>query len=121
MEYDFDYYSGIDLKYPVRLRKPRLPVTETAEAHRAYADELEQYEKYNAQRKQDLIDYKKASSDRMTEFMNKLRDDYDLSQGQFDVLWNHAWEHGHSAGLHEVYHYFDEFYDMATEFARLEK
>lgn len=115
--FDFDYYSGRDLMYPSLIKKPRLGSNATAQEHREYADLLKQYEKDNQARKAAVAEYNNAVAVRLEEFKNKLRDDYDLTQGQFDIIWMFAWERGHSYGLQEVYHHFEEFYEMATKFA----
>lgn len=121
MTYNFDYYSGKDLMYPSLIKKPRLPANATPTQHREYADQLEEYEVDKADRGARMKEYNATVNDRLEQFKNELMSDYDLSRAQFDVLWDYAWGRGHSAGLSEVYHYFDEFYDMATEFSRLEK
>lgn len=121
MSYDFDYFSGNDLRYPDKPAKPRLNKNPTPMSVREYADDLEQYEKDIENYNDDLSYYRNQKAARLNKFKNRLRDDYDITQAQFDVLWHHAWEHGHSAGLSEVDHYFDDFYDMASAFAALEK
>lgn len=121
MMYDFDYYSGNDLRYPTKPIKPRLDKNHTPAAARSYADDLEQYEKDIENYNDDLSYYRSQKADRLKELQDRLRDDYDITQAQFNVLWHHAWEHGHSAVLSEVYGYFEDFYDMASEFAALEK
>jgi hypothetical protein len=37
------------------------------------------------------------------------------------LLWARAWEDGHAEGLHLVTDIFDELYDLASQFAALEK
>jgi hypothetical protein len=34
------------------------------------------------------------------------------SHPKWGVLWNLAWEHGHSAGITEVVYYFEEFAEL---------
>ena len=121
MSYDFDYFNGNHLLPPIKPTKPRLKKDHTPAAARSYADDLEQYEK-EIEIYQDNLSYYRAQKNMcLKEFQDRLRDDYDLTEAQMFVIWHKAWEHGHSAGLSEVYHYFDEFYDMASEFAALEK
>ena len=121
MNYDFDYYAGRDLLYPNKPTKPKLEKNHTPAAARSYADDLEQYEKEIENYKDDLNYYNDQHNLRLKEFQDQLRDDFGLTQAQFNVIWHHAWDRGHSSGLQEVYHYFTTFYDMASEFAALEK
>jgi hypothetical protein len=121
MSLDFDYYAGRDLQYPTKPTKPKLDRDHTPAAARNYADELEQYEKDIENYNIDLLYVKNEQALRMKKFQAVLRDHYDITEAQFNVIWHHAWDHGHSSGLHEVYHYFDDFYNMASEFAALEK
>ena len=121
MNYDFDYYAGRDLQYPSKPAKPKLDRDHTPAAARNYADDLEQYDRDLENYNSNLNYYKGQHNLRLKEFQDRLRDDYDITQAQFNVIWLHAWDHGHSSGLHEVYHYFDDFYEMASEFAALEK
>lgn len=119
MDYDFDYYSGRDLFYPSLIKKPMLQRNATAEQHRKYADELEDYEVRNDKRRMLVKQYNDACNERMEEFKTRLMHDYDVSREQLDLIWQRAWESGHSAGLQEVYHYFDEYYEFAVKFAKL--
>lgn len=121
MSYDFDYYSGLDIRYPNKPTKPRLDKNAAPAAVRSYADELEQYERDIEKYRAELEHYNTSKHQRDALFRARLRDDYDITEAQFDVLWHQAWEHGHAAGLREVYNYFDDFYEMAAAFAALEK
>lgn len=121
MSYDFDYFSGKDLRYPMKPKKPKLDKDHTPAAARSYADDLEQYEKEIENYNDELSYCRSRKAARLKEFQDKLRDDYDITEAQFFVIWHKAWEEGHGSGLSEVYHYFDEFYELATEFAALEK
>ena len=117
MKYDFDYYCGRDLKYPPRPVKPMLCKDHDPDTVKQYADDLEKYNVDYEEYKTARTEYGLQLNQRKEEFRNHLRGDYGLSQTQFDILWNHAWDHGHSSGLHEVYYWFNEFYEMAAKFA----
>lgn len=122
MSYDYDYYSGRDLIYPKRPSRPSaLPRNATAAEVRHYADQLEVYEGETVIYKELDREYSDKLNGRLKELQTKLRDDYDITEAQFFVLWNKAWEDGHSSGLHEVVSIFDDLYDLASEFAALEK
>jgi hypothetical protein len=121
MSYDFDYFNCNYLLLPIKPSKPRLEKDHTPAAARSYADDLEQYEKEIEKYQDSLSYYREQKNLRLKEFQDRLCDDYDITQAQGFVIWHKAWEHGHNAGLSEVCHYFDEFYEMASEFAALEK
>ena len=120
MNYDLDYFNGRDLIYPASPKKPLLVKDATAAQVREYADQLEVYEaemvKYRGHREW----YNTETNRRLQELRDRVRDDYDITQAQFDLLWNRAWEDGHSSGLHEVLSHFDDLYELATKFAALE-
>jgi hypothetical protein len=121
--YDFDYYNGMDIVYPTKPTKPtlgRAGVVNSVEAM-AWAEALVDYEHELKSYEDDFAYYRAQKGLRLAALQERLRDDYDLTEAQFFVLWHRAWDQGHSSGLSEVYHYFDEFYDMASEFAALEK
>jgi hypothetical protein len=118
--YDFDYYEGHDLPLPIKPIKPNLGRKHASFEARAYADALEEYERELESYKENLDWYNSNKRARYTELQTKLCNDYDITVGQFTILWNKAQDQGHSEGLNRVVQLFDEFYDMATEFASLE-
>lgn len=120
MSYDYDlyYYSGRDLKHPDRVAKPRLSANPTPAEARKYADELEAYEPKNKEYNRLVSEYHNTIRNRQVELKNKLCDDYGITPKQCEILWDAAWEEGHSSGIHEVIHYFDEYYNMAMAFAK---
>lgn len=120
MSYDYDYYSGADLRYPRRW-KPTLVRNPSSCEARAFADDLEDYERNLESYKEDISYYKDQIGRRLDELKNKLIGEYVITEAQMCILWRRAWETGHSAGLHEVVNYFDEYYSMASEFAALQK
>jgi hypothetical protein len=119
--YDFDYYGGMDIVYPTKPVKPVLGRNADSVEAMAWAEALAEYESELKSYKEDCAVYGQEAGHRLKELQERLRDDYNLTEAQFFVLWHRAWEHGHSAGLSEVYHYFNEFYELVTEFAALEK
>ena len=116
MSYDFDYYSGSDIRYPEKPVKPRLERNPTAIEARAFADALEEYEREFKAYQEDKSFYQSQASSRKTEFKDKLKKDYDLSDEEFDVIWSEAYDRGHSGGLSEVYSYFDSLYDFVHKY-----
>jgi hypothetical protein len=122
VSYDYDYYSGRDLTYPKRPSRPSaLPRNATAAEVRDYADQLEFYEAELESYKDVKAYYNETINRRTKELQTKLRDDYDITEAQLFVLWNKAWEDGHSEGFQRVVGIFDDLYDLASEFAALEK
>ena len=115
MKYDFDYYSGSDLIYPQKPSKPFLSRSPSAPEARAYADDLAVYEKNLEEYKSDRDWYSAQQRNRLLELQEKLRDDYDITETQMFILWNKAYEDGHSEGLNRVVALFDEYYNLASE------
>jgi hypothetical protein len=121
MDLDFDYYGGKDLHYPNKPTKPRMGTAPTAAEARAYADALEAYEVKLAEYRDRYDDYTRSINGRLFELKTRLRDDYDITDAQMHLLWAKAWEDGHSEGLARVADIFDELYELASQFAALEK
>lgn len=120
MEYDLDYYGGRDLVYPKTPIKPRLDPKANSDAALTYAQDLAVYEKEMVTYRELTGEYCRLSNQRLDELRDRLRDDYDLTQAQFDLLWHKAWEDGHASGLHEVLYHFEDLYELAAKFAELE-
>jgi len=116
MSYDFEYYSGEMVRMPEKPVKPRLERNANAIEARAYADALEEYERELKSYNENLGWYKSEKKSLLIKFQDKLRSDYNLSEPEFSVLWNEAYNRGHSGGLHEVYHEFDRLYEFATKY-----
>jgi len=106
---------------PERPVKPRLEHNPTSIEARAYADALEEYETTLKSYDEDLGWYKSEKKILLTKFQDKLREDYDLSDSQFSVLWNEAYNRGHSGGLSEVYHEFDSLYEFVEKYPKVVK
>jgi hypothetical protein len=121
MDYDFDYFNGQDLHYPVKPAKPILGRNPNAIEARAWADAMEEYEREMKGYTENRDEYTRNINGRLFELKTRLRDDYDITEAQMHLLWARAWEDGHSEGLHRVVEIFDELYDIASKFAALEK
>jgi hypothetical protein len=116
MSYDFDYYSGRHLKYPAKPTKPTLGRSPSAIEARAYADALEYYDRELDGYKEDKSYYHSQMSSLCREFEEKLRSDYAMSEGEFEVIWSEAYERGHSGGLEEVVSHFDSLYEFVKKY-----
>jgi hypothetical protein len=117
---DFDYYSGRDLTYPARPKRPTLAPKHTSQDARDYADAMEHFESALVNYHAEMSDYNTKTLAREQELKDTLRDVNDLNEDQFNLLWNFAWEEGHSAGLSEVVNRFEDYYDLVNQFVKLE-
>ena len=121
MTYDFDYFSGADLYYPNKPTKPRFGNSPTAAEARDYADDIEYYEKAMKEYKFDCDRRTRQINTRIFELKTRLRDEYDITEDQMHLIWGKAYEDGHSEGLCRVVGVFKELYEIASQFAALEK
>ena len=117
---DFEYYSGRDLTWPARPKRPTLAPKHTSQDARDYADAMEQFESALVNYHAEMADYNTKTQAREQELKDRLRNHYDLNEDQFNLLWNFAWEEGHSAGLSEVVNRFEDYYDLVSQFVKLE-
>lgn len=103
------------LTHPERLKRPTMPsLGVTPEIARKFADDLEKFEKNEAEIKKAREAYRRD--------VNRLehevfRADLEAEYGTADhpkaqKLWDKAWEHGHSGGLNNVLYWYDEFYEL---------
>jgi ribosome modulation factor len=119
--YDYDYFEGKDLRYPAKPSKPVLTRDPTAAEARAYANSLEGYERDLCAYQEDRDQYDREMTMRGQKLHDRIRDDYDITEDQFLLLWARAHDDGHSESLHRVVEIFEELYELATQFAALEK
>jgi hypothetical protein len=120
--YDYDYFEGKDLRYPAKPVKPVLTRNPTAAEARAYANSLEGYERDLCAYKEDRDQYDREMTLRGQKLHDRIRDDYDITEDQFDLLWSKAVDRAHSSGsLEEAVANFEELYELAAQFAALEK
>lgn len=119
MSYDFKYYSGEMLRMPEKPVKPKISLNPSATEARAWAEALEEYESEMKSYDEDLGWYKSEKKVLMTKFQDKLRSDYGLSESAFSVLWNEAYNRGHSGGLYEVYHEFDSLFEFLIKWGKV--
>lgn len=119
MSYDFEYYSGDMLRMPEKPTKPRMERNPTSIEARAYADALEEYESALASYNEDLGWYRSEKAGLLIKFQDKVRSDYGLSNEPFSVLWNEAYNRGHSGGLQEVYNEFDSLFEFLIKWGKV--
>lgn len=116
MAYEFEYYSGKDLEYPRKPQKPKLPPNATAADAQLFAHEMVLWESAKDQYEVNRKSYTEEMKQRMAKFQKKLQEDYDLNDAQFSLLWNKAWEDGHSGGLQEVWQEFNELHTFVSDY-----
>lgn len=121
MDYDLDYFNGTDLHYPVKPTKPTLGRNPDAIEARAWADAMEEYEREMKGYAENRDYYTRNINGRLRELKTRLRDEHDISEAQMHLLWTRAYEDGHSEGLQRVVAIFEELYELAAQFAALEK
>lgn len=116
---DFDYYSGKDLTLPKHPKRPALAAKHTSQEALAYSEALVDFESAMVNFHAEISDYNTKAMAREQELKDTLRNDYDLNEKQFNLLWNFAWEEQRSGGLQRVVELFNEYYDLTSSFVRL--
>jgi len=66
---------------------PDLSTIRTASDVRDYADQLEVYERENEVYKELIVQYADKVNTRLKQLQTVLRDDYDITEAQFWILW----------------------------------
>jgi len=120
MSYDFQYYSGEMLRMPEKPVKPTISRNPSAIEARAWADALEEYESELSSYKENLGWYRSEKNVLLEKFKEKVRASYGLSEEAFDVIWNEAWDRGHSAGLSEVYYNFERLEEFLGKWSKVQ-
>lgn len=111
------YYAGEDIAYPSRPTRPPRPTPDSpASEYRAYASKLEEHETAYAEWREKSDAYRVALNAREKELRVDLAAVYGLTPGQVDVLYNAAYESGHSSGLSEVINKLDDLMDLVLAF-----
>lgn len=111
------YYEGSGLVYPTRPVKPVIENKDSPTSIRKYADDLEVYTSERAKYDEDLKNHRLTKFKRCQELAEDLAVEYGISQNKANVLFDKAWEDGHSSGVQEVIRVFDELYDIADKFS----
>lgn len=100
---DYSYYELKDVEYPTKPRKPTLPsVMAGPEAFRKYATKLGEWESLLEEYKEKRNSIQKLEAERMQEFKEELFSLYaydGTSRETFEIIYQKAWEDGHSHGL----------------------
>lgn len=114
---DFEKYKMPKDSYPTSPIKPHRPLKgmDTAASARAYAEALEKYEAALPTFREKQAEYNKAAArlednfwkDAFVELGIKVDDP------RLGIVKSKAWEHGHSDGLHSVFYWLSEFWEVA--------
>ena len=116
MSYDFDYYSGRHMVYPIKPTKPTLGRNPSSLEARAWAEALEEYEREFKGYEENKLWYQTERARLEEELQDKLKKDYALSESEFSILWSEAYSRSHSGGLSEVYNEFDSLFDLVGRY-----
>lgn len=118
---DESYYAGRDLVHPTRPHRPTTQANANSKELREHADRLEAYEEAMETFKSEKAAYNAAIRARREELMYDLAADHNLTDAQARVLFNRAWEDGHSGGINEVIMIFYDLYDLVINFNSAQK
>ena len=117
MSYDFDYFNGQDIVAPSKPSAPSIATKPTAADARAYADALDVYEREYADYNEKRQLYQGNKSKRIREFERKLKDDYGLSDLEFNAIWGEAYDRAPYANrLQDVHEEFDRLYHFVKNY-----
>lgn len=107
-----DYQSK--LAYPKSPIKPMKPKVETSDAWAQYAKDLAAYEAAMPAFREAANAHRADQGNlELVVFKADLEAEFGLvNHPKADKLFNKAWEMGHSAGLSNVYHYYDDLYEL---------
>lgn len=107
MNYDFDYYCGLDITVPTKPAKPFLRGKHTSVEALAYAEALVEYERDLAGYQEDKAFYGRELNSRREKFFSLLATDYNISIRQLALTWEEAQCHASADDLETVYTLFD--------------
>ena len=116
MSYDYAYYSGEDLVWPVKPNKPFLRTAPNAADCRKYADELDVYCSDMTEYHKDYEEMLQEVIRRQKEFSIAIRYDYALSKEQFFVLWEQAKYYAKSEDLKIIGEEIDRLYNFMVRY-----
>lgn len=120
---DYSYYEMKDVDYPIKPRKPALPCDKDGpEAFREYATKLEEWESLLEEYKEKRSSIQKLETERTQEFKEELFSLYAFagtSREAFEIIFQKAWEDGHSDGLHSVTHHVDELCEFVYDIFKI--
>ncbi len=113
-------------EYKSKIQWPNTPEKPTVLSKRVIdvtADDLARAAEVKARYEADLEAYKEQKRQHAhseQEGVARLRDDLEREHGlsghaKAGLLWSKAWEHGHSSGLEEVAHWYDDLSELVLD------
>jgi hypothetical protein len=111
------YYAGDDIQLPIRTSKPAgLFDRNDPQSLRDYADKMEAWQIVNAEYDLKIVAYRQDIQARQAELRYVLADENYMNIAQATVLFNVAWEDGHSEGFSAVIDRFEELAEIIENF-----
>jgi hypothetical protein len=110
------YYAGDDIKMPTRLSKPGTFDRNDPQSLRDHADKIEEWQIVNAEYDLKIVAYRQDIQARKAELRYVLADENYMNIAQATVLFNVAWEDGHSEGFSAVIDRFEELAEIIENF-----
>lgn len=110
---DYSKYKN-PIEYPKQPTKPANPkATASAQEHRAYANELDEWDQKMELYKADKEEYNKYSAWKQQEFRLDAIEEVGLTGHSLaERAFDYAWEEGHYAGLSEVFSKLNRIAEM---------
>ena len=103
------------LPYPKSATKPRLPAGHSAEEAAAYAAELKEWENYRGVYAEQKSAWHQDEARLTAQFKLDLLAELGIAEHpKADLLYEMAWERGHSGGLIEVLQVAEDLSDLLT-------
>jgi hypothetical protein len=123
---DYDYYRAADLEFPTKPKAPPCPDSKSSAGEfRVYADALETYEKEKAEYEASIDKIREELSKRQSKFSDDLRvvagAETVITDAQHTILYDKAYEEGHSGGYPEIHFAYEELLDFYLEMIRVVK
>ena len=101
--------------YPSRPAKPKLKTGATPDEIRIYADQVELFTALSANYGAALAIYRQGQIDAESRFEHALAEEYGLvNHPKRAIIFDKAWEYGHSSGLGEVALHYDSFAELVA-------
>jgi hypothetical protein len=113
---DYEKYKMPEGSYPDRPHKPIHPARgkETSASIKEYALAFEKYEKAMPEFRKKQEEYRQADAALTEQFWKDAFEELGIPQDhpKAEKLRSKAWEHGHANGLHEVFFWLDDLWDL---------
>lgn len=111
------YYAGDDIQRPIHTSKPSAAFDHNdPQSLRDYADKMEAWQIVNAEYDLKIVAYRQDIRARQAELCNDLADENDMTVPQASVVFNVAWEDGHSEGFSAVIARFEQLAELIVNF-----